>query len=108
MRRFLVVALFVVSLATANIALAGTYDPGIQDKIIDQQRRIDQGIASGALTRHEAGVLQDNLNWIRDTEARLKADGRLTPAERNRLHRILERNSNMIYNKKHNRPRRVY
>jgi len=102
---FLVGAMIMV---VAGGVSGGTADPGIQDRIAEQQRRIDQGIATGELTRHEADILQDNLNWIKAEEARLKADGRLTPGERARLHRALDRNSTMIYKKKHNPVRRLY
>ncbi|GAB4406720.1 MAG: hypothetical protein OHK0032_01830 [Thermodesulfovibrionales bacterium] len=98
----------VMIMMIAGGAFAGTADPNIQDRIAEQQRRIDNGITTGALTRHEADVLQDNLNWIKAEEARLKADGRLTKRERARLHRELDRNSAMIYKKKHNPVKRLY
>jgi hypothetical protein len=37
----------------------------------------------------------------------MKADGRLTVEEQQRLDQMLERNSQMIYNKKHNPARRL-
>ncbi|MBI5640193.1 MAG: hypothetical protein HZA17_07205 [Nitrospirae bacterium] len=92
-------------LMVGGVVYAGTADPGIQDRIEDQQQRIDQGIASGELTRAEADRMQDNLNRIKADEARLKADGKLTPRERARLNKELDHNSKAIYRKKHN-PRR--
>jgi hypothetical protein len=77
-------------------------------KIFNQEKRIDQGIASGELTRREADVLQDNLNWIKRRYSQMRADGTLTPREMEKLDRMLERNSEMIYNKKRNRVERVY
>lgn len=101
--------LVAVAMIAATVVYAGrTADPQIQDRIHEQQKRIDEGIRSGQLTRAEADVLQDNLNWIRDTEARLKADGRLTPQERKRLHRLLDDNGDMILKKKHNKIQRLY
>lgn len=106
---FSVLLPLVAIIIMAGSAFAGNInDPGIQDRIAEQQGRIDTGIASGQLTRPEAATLQDNLNWIRTEEARLKADGRLTPHERKRLSRMLDRNSNMIHKKKHNPVKRVY
>ena len=84
------------------------YQSDIQERIDDQQWRIDQGVASRELTRAEADVLQDNLNWIKATLARMKADGRLNQKESNRLEEMLDRNSQMISNKKHNPITRVY
>ncbi len=91
-----------------NIFAGNTYDPKIQERVAEQQKRIDEGIASGQLTRAEVNILQDNLNRIKAEEARLKADRRLTPRERVRLHRMLDRNSGMIFKKKHNPIRRLY
>jgi hypothetical protein len=109
MRRvwILTVVVSLILMVCAGSVLAGNiHDPKIQDRIERQQQRIDQGIIAGSLTRKEAAVLQDNLNWIRDEEAHLKRDGRLTDRERKRLHNMLDENSEMIKDKKHNRIRR--
>ena len=78
------------------------------ERIEGQQRRINQGIKSGELTRKEAGILQDNLSWIRDRYARMTNDGRLTQNEQKRLDKMLDKNSEMIKNKKRNPVKRVY
>ena len=78
------------------------------ERIENQQRRINQGIESGELTRKEAGILQDNLNWIRDKYARMTANGILTQNEQERLDKMLDKNSEMIKNKKHNPARQLY
>jgi hypothetical protein len=102
-------AVSLIVMVSAGAVLAGnTRDPKIQDRFERQQQRIDQGVVSGSLTRREAAILQDNLNWIRDEEARLKADGRLTERERKRLTRMLDDNSERIYDKKHNHIRRMH
>lgn len=106
MRKRIVVALIV---GVAFILGAACVDAGeIGDRISEQQRRIDQGIASGKLNRQEADVLQDNLNWIKATAARLKADGRLNPAERGKLDAMLDKNDRMITDRKRNPIGRVY
>ncbi|HWR90224.1 MAG TPA: hypothetical protein VN260_08190 [Dissulfurispiraceae bacterium] len=81
-------------------------DPGIRNRIHEQQQRIDQGVASGQLTPAEARRAQANLNRIRAEEDRLKADGTLTKQERVHLQRELDRSSDSIYHKKHNQKRR--
>jgi predicted metal-dependent hydrolase len=91
-----------------NNAIARVYRADIPERIADQQWRVDQGIASGALTRAEADILSDNLYWIKSTYARMQSDGRLNPAETRKLDEMLDRNSAMIFNGKHNAPRRVY
>lgn len=97
----------IILIAVFSASGGDTSDPGIQKRIEEQQKRIDEGISSGQLTRHEADILQDNLNWIKDKEARLKADGKLTPKERVRLHKALDHNSAMIFKKKHNPIKRL-
>ena len=87
------------------------YDTDVQDRIDGQQRRIDQGIASRELTRHEADIVQDNLNEIRKKYAKMRKDGVLTMQELERLDKMLDENSKMIYRKEHNRNysiRRIY
>ena len=78
-----------------------------QERIRDQRERIEQGIRSGELTRSEADILLDNLDRLRDRFSRMKADGRLTVEEQQRLDQMLDRNNQMIYNKKHNPVRRL-
>lgn len=88
--------------------ISGFYDSEFQKRIEDQQRKIDQGIMSGSLTRSEADTLQDNLNWIKMRFSKLRSDGMLNFQERERLDRMLDQNSAMIYKNKHNLPRRIY
>lgn len=78
------------------------------DRIEKQQSRINQGIKSGELTKKEAALLQDNLDWLKDKYARMKSDNVLTKHERERLDSMLDQNSEMIKNKKHNPAKRLY
>jgi hypothetical protein len=99
MRKFLTCSTVVlVLLGLISVAFAASF----RERIRDQQMRIDQGVASGQLTRQEADILQDNLSWIKYEFARMTDDGKLTPAESKRLDGLLDRNNNMIFNKKHN------
>ncbi len=106
MRRKSSIALLVIGIFLVLSASNAFAD--IPDRIRDQQKRIDKGIASGELTRAEANTLQDNLNWIKQRYSRLKANGRLTPWERAGLEGMLDENGEMIYNKKHNTITPVY
>lgn len=95
--------LFGIFVIPAGNVLAGdTSDPEIQDRIADQQKRIDQGVASGELTAAEAHQAQTSLNKIKNLEAKLKADGMLTQTERRRLNSMLDHSSKFLYKKKHN------
>jgi hypothetical protein len=100
MRRFLKFSTVVlVLLVLASVAFADSF----RDRIRDQQRRINQGISSGQLTKMEAEILLDNLSWIKYEFSRMVDDGRLVPAESKRLDDLLDRNNRMIVDKKHNR-----
>ena len=78
-------------------------DNQIRDIIARQQVSINAGIRSGQLTAQEARILNNNLNHIRDEEARWRTfDGRLTEDARDRLMAMLEENGRMIRNKKTN------
>ncbi|WP_200873594.1 hypothetical protein [Candidatus Magnetobacterium casense] len=87
----------------AGVAFAG--DPVINWRERNQQRRIDQGVKSGQLTPDEARRLERREANIRQTESRMKSDGKLTKQERRKLMRMENRTSKKIYNLKHNNRR---
>lgn len=89
-------------LLLAATAYAGINDPVIQQREVNQQQRIDQGVQSGQLTPREAGRLEAQQARIKQREARMKADGNLTAGERAKLSRQQDRASRNIYRKKHN------
>ena len=68
-----------------------------------QQRRIDQGVASGALNEREAARLDAQQHRLQHAEDRAKADGVVTRGERAALHHHQHHASRNIYRKKHNR-----
>ena len=78
------------------------YWGNLAERINEQQKRIHDGVAKGRLTRVEGDTVQENLDWIRATFARMKQDGRLRVKEMRRLEEMLDQNSEMIYKKKHN------
>lgn len=100
-------ARFVVSLATIGIALS-TMLPAqageVQNRIDRQQQRINQGVQSGQLTHAEYARDESHLRSderARNRDLRLHG-GHLTAAERAHLNRRLSRNSDRIYDTKHN------
>jgi hypothetical protein len=84
-------------------AFAQTDTPVIDQRQLNQQQRIDRGVASGALTPNETANLQKRENAIAGKEAAAKADGTVTPGERARLNRAENRASGAIARKKHNK-----
>ena len=97
----LMMATFVMAVGAGSV-FAGTNDPVIQQREINQENRIEQGVRSGELTPREAGRLDAQQARIQQDEARMKADGNLTPRERAKLAREQNRASRNIYRKKHN------
>jgi hypothetical protein len=75
--------------------------PVVDKREHNQQERIRQGIKSGELTRREAIRLEEQEARIRVNEKFAKSDGKITPAERARLEKELNRTSENIYQQKH-------
>ena len=76
--------------------------PEIQHRFENQQKRIDAGVKSGALTKQEAAVLQENLSKAKAKYEALNKDGRFTQAEEEKMHELLDKDSQIIDKKKHN------
>jgi hypothetical protein len=105
-RKSSLAAFFVMTLVFGfGVALAqqtgGTQDPGVQQRMENQEQRIDQGVTSGALTPKEAGRLEAEQARIKQAEERMKSDGNLTTKERGRLRTMQDRSSRHIYQQKH-------
>jgi hypothetical protein len=78
------------------------YRPEIQHRFENQQKRIAEGIKSGSLTKQKAAMLQENLNKARAKYAELNRDGKFTPAEEEKMHKLLDKDSEIIEREKHN------
>jgi hypothetical protein len=97
-----IVSLFVAGvfiLGASVVSMAGPH--GINRREYQEQRRINQGIRSGELTRREAGRLEAGMAKIKTDERFARMDGTVTPRERARLDRELNRESRGIYRQKH-------
>jgi hypothetical protein len=95
---FLVAAVFV--LGASAVSMAGPR--GINSREYREQHRINQGIRSGELTRREAERLEAGLARIRIDERYARSSGAgISPRERARLDRELNRESRGIYRQKH-------
>lgn len=95
--RLTVVALF-GALALPAIAQS---NKEINARKENQQDRIAQGVKSGQLTPHETEHLEAREAHINRQEARMKSDGKFTPAERAKINREQNRTSRAIYRQKH-------
>jgi hypothetical protein len=97
-------ALVVGSFCLGSLPVLGqtTNSPGIDAREANQQRRITQGVESGQITPREFNRLERQQGRIQAAEARMKADGNLTPKERAKLQKRLDHSSRKIYRAKHN------
>jgi hypothetical protein len=75
--------------------------PRIDQREANQQQRITQGVGSGQLNRRETYRLEKEQAAIDKTEARAKADGTVTHAERRKLTRMQNATSRDIHRQKH-------
>lgn len=73
-----------------------------QQRDVNQQQRIEQGLQSGQLSTKEAGSLERQQQHIDKMEARDLKNGSISPAEQARLNAAQNRVSNNIYADKHN------
>jgi hypothetical protein len=80
--------------------------PGVDQRQQRQERRIDQGQASGQLTPREARRLEREQKGIARAEHRAQADGTVTARERARLHHQQNQASRDIRRQKHDRQHR--
>jgi hypothetical protein len=69
---------------------------------INQQRRIEQGVQSGALTNKEVATLEQGQARIARKEARAGADGHVSAGEQARIQHAENHQSKNIYREKHN------
>ena len=77
--------------------------PRIDQREVNQQKRIDQGVASGQLNAKETNRLDKREAKIAADEAKAKSDGKVTKAERRHLRHEENRASKAIYRQKHDR-----
>jgi hypothetical protein len=99
-----------VILAAAAMVMSTTWawaqsaeTPGIDQRQANQERRIDQGVASGQLTEREANRLNRQQGRINKMEDKAKSDGVVTAKERARLNAAQNRASRNIAREKHDR-----
>ena len=93
-------ALFLVLPA---LAFAQANMPRVDQRQANQERRIEQGVASGSLTPREANRLERGQQHVINMENRAKADGVVTRRERARLNHAQNVQSRRIYAEKHDR-----
>lgn len=95
-----------IGLVLALPAAAGNNTPRVDERQARQERRIDQGVASGELTRRETRRLEAGQDKVERLEDRAKADGRVSLRERLRLDHAQDVQNARIAKEKHDRQER--
>lgn len=94
--------LLVAALAITSIAQAQDRTPVINHRQHRQERRINQGVRSGELTRNETRHLRGDERRIGEQRRMAMSEGRMNHAERAHLRHEENRTSRAIYRDKHN------
>jgi uncharacterized membrane protein YebE (DUF533 family) len=94
-------------LAQAAPATGAASTPGIDKRQANQERRIDQGVASGQLTKRETRKLEREQTAINRAEDKAKSDGVVTAKERHRIQHAQNQASRDIGRQKHDRQQRA-
>jgi hypothetical protein len=91
------------SLATAQTVPDHPRVNEVNQRLDNQQSRINQGLANGTMTNKEAARDEKHDANIakRESVDEAKHNGHLTKGEQNRLNRSENRNSRRIYRQKH-------
>ncbi len=93
-----------VASAIAAISIssfAQTATPNIDQRQANQQARIDQGKATGALSKREAARMEAGQAKVAGMKQAAKADGKVTRAERKAIQKEQNKQSRRIKTQKH-------
>jgi hypothetical protein len=95
------IVLVALAMAGAAFAQADPATPRVDRREARQQKRIDQGVASGQLTPKEAARMEAQQGRIANAEAQAKSDGVVTGKERAALAKRQNKASRNIHRNKH-------
>ena len=95
-----------LSVCVGSLAFAQSETPGLDQRQANQEKRIDQGIASGQLNQREANRLNNQQEHINKMEDKAKSDGVVTKKERKRIAKSQDRASRRIARQNHDAQQR--
>jgi len=98
MKKYFIILFSVLFMVLNSAAMAAS----ISERVEMAERRIEQGVRSGALTQHEGHRLREEFFLIRRDENQARADGHLDRRERERLNDELDRLERRIAHLEHN------
>ena len=85
----------------AQTSAASAATPAFDQRQLNQDKRIDQGVGSGELTKPEARRLDKRQDAIERAEDKAKSDGVVTHRERKHLAKMQNHSSRAIHRQKH-------
>ena len=96
-----------IGAAIVSASVVGAYaqdkTPVVDQRQQNQEKRIDQGVKSGELTKGEAAKLDVQQAKIQNDKVKAKSDGKVTKKERMKLKKEQNHASRTIARKKHNK-----
>jgi hypothetical protein len=92
--------------ATPAFADHQSRESGIDERQHRLEQRIEHGRRSGEITRHEYRRLTQELRFIARDEHAFRADGHLSPRERQALHARLDNVARAVYRESRDGERR--
>ena len=96
------VSLFVLAGSMMGSAAFAQNAINDQQRDVNQQQRIEQGLQSGQLSTKEAGQLERGQQKIDKMEAKDMKNGSISPTEQAKLNSMENKESQLIHNDKHN------
>lgn len=99
MKKVLLITALGLLLAQASAAQTAT--PAVTRAQANERARIRQGVATGELNRREAARLRNQQADIRQDKQAARADGIVTPTERQGVRQETKQASRSIYRQKH-------
>jgi len=90
-----------IAAAAAPVFAQTTGAPAFQQRDINQQQRIEQGLQSGQLNTREAARLEHEEGQVNQMESRALRDGKVTATEQARINAAQNKASRDIAREKH-------
>lgn len=104
MNKSIIAAVVIAAFALPGVALAQTAStPRIDKRQEKQEKRIEQGVQSGELTKKEAARLEKGQDRVQKMEDKAAADGKMTKKERARIEHAQDVESKRIARQKHDK-----
>ncbi len=103
MKLKLIAAAALATLIAAPVFAATDTAPRADARQAKQDARIDQGVASGSLTKREAARLEKGQQHVQNIENKALADGKVTKVEKARIEKAQDVQSGRIAKQKHDR-----